>query len=134
MRLADDWADENPSAYLGISVPRFPNLFLMYGPNTNMGHGGSVMWLAETQAHYICACLVAMAERGVTAIECPEELRAAYTREIDDLHAQLVWTHPGMRTYYRNRHGKVRSPMPFRLVDYWTRTRDASLDDFLLTP
>ncbi|MGW8271191.1 MAG: hypothetical protein ACWGNS_12110, partial [Burkholderiales bacterium] len=57
----------------------------------------------------------------------------AYTREIDDLHAQLVWTHPGMTTYYRNRHGKVRSPMPFRLVDYWTRTRSAGLDDFLLT-
>lgn len=133
MRLADDWADENPSAYLGITVPRFPNLFIMYGPNTNMGHGGSVMWLAETQAHYICACLVAMAERGVAAIECPDALRSAYTQEIDDLHAQLVWTHPGMTTYYRNRHGKVRSPMPFRLVDYWTRTRSAGLDDFLLT-
>ena len=133
VRLADDWADENPSAYLGISVPKFPNLFVMYGPNTNMGHGGSVMWLAETQARYICACLVAMAERGVAAIECREELRTAYTREIDDLHEQLVWTHPGMTTYYRNRQGKVRSPMPFRLVDYWTRTRSAGLEDFLLS-
>jgi len=129
-RLADDWADENPSAYLGITVPRFPNLFVMYGPNTNMGHGGSVMWLAETQARYICGCLVAMAERGVAAIEVREEQRTEYTREIDELHAQLVWTHPGMTTYYRNRHGKVRSPMPFRLVDYWARTREASLDDF----
>jgi 4-hydroxyacetophenone monooxygenase len=133
LRLAEDWADENPSAYLGMTVPGFPNLFVMYGPNTNMGHGGSVMWLAETQARYICACLVAMAERGVAAIECREELRTAYTREIDDLHEQLVWTHPGMTTYYRNRQGKVRSPMPFRLVDYWTRTRSAGLEDFLLT-
>jgi 4-hydroxyacetophenone monooxygenase len=132
-RLGDDWGDENPSAYLGITVPRFPNLFVMYGPNTNMGHGGSVMWLAETQARYICGCLVAMAERNLAAIECREERRSAYTREIDDLHAQLVWTHPGMTTYYRNRHGKVRSPMPFRLVDYWARTRSAGLDDFLLT-
>ncbi|MDX1375614.1 MAG: NAD(P)/FAD-dependent oxidoreductase [Burkholderiales bacterium] len=132
-RLADDWADDNPSAYLGITVPGFPNLFVMYGPNTNMGHGGSVMWLAETQSRYICGCLVAMAERGVAALEAREERRAAYTREIDDLHAQLVWTHPGMTTYYRNRHGKVRSPMPFRLVDYWTRTRRPRLDDFLLT-
>ena len=133
VRLADDWADENPSAYLGISVPKFPNLFVMYGPNTNMGHGGSVMWLAETQARYLCACLVAMAERGVAAVECPEELRSAYTGEVDALHERLVWTHPGMTTYYRNRHGKVRSPMPFRLVDYWARTRGAGLDDFLLT-
>lgn len=131
MRLADDWGDENPSAYLGITVPRFPNLFVMYGPNTNMGHGGSVMWLAETQARYICGCLVQMAEREVAAIECREELRTAYTREIDELHAQLVWTHPGMTTYYRNQHGKVRSPMPFRLVDYWARTREAGLGDFV---
>ena len=133
MRLADDWGDENPSAYLGITVPRFPNLFVMYGPNTNMGHGGSVMWLAETQARYICGCLVQMAEREVAAIECREERRTAYTREIDKLHEQLVWTHPGMTTYYRNRHGKVRSPMPFRLVDYWARTRTPDLDDFALT-
>jgi 4-hydroxyacetophenone monooxygenase len=106
----------------------------MYGPNTNMGHGGSVMWLAETQARYICGCLVKMAERGLAAVECREARRTAYTREIDDLHAQLVWTHPGMTTYYRNRHGKVRSPMPFRLVDYWARTREAGLGDFVCSP
>jgi len=133
VRLAEDWADENPTAYLGITVPRFPNLFVMYGPNTNMGHGGSVMWLAETQARYLCGCLVAMAERGLAAIECREERRAAYTQEIDALHAQLVWTHPGMTTYYRNRHGKVRSPMPFRLVDYWARTHAPDLENFVLT-
>ena len=40
-RLADDWADDDPTAYLGMAVPGFPNFFAMYGPNTNMGHGGS---------------------------------------------------------------------------------------------
>ena len=95
VRLAEDWADENPTAYLGITVPRFPNLFVMYGPNTNMGHGGSVMWLAETQARYICGCLVGDGRARPAVIECREERRTAYTREIDELHAQLVWTHPG---------------------------------------
>ena len=43
-RLAEDWADDDPTAYLGMAVPEFPNFFVMYGPNTNVGHGGSGMW------------------------------------------------------------------------------------------
>lgn len=132
--LAEDWADENPRALLGMTVPRFPNLFVMYGPNTNMGHGGSGMWLAETQSGYIVDRLVDMVEGELDAIECIAERRDEYTERIDELHAELVWTHPGVRTYYRNRHGQVRSPMPFRLVDYWTMTRTRGLDDFVVTP
>ena len=132
--LAEDWADEDPSAYLGMTVPGFPNFFVMYGPNTNMGHGGSGIFLAETQTRYITGCLVAMAERDVAAVECPEHLRTAYTERIDALHEDLVWTHPGMSTYYRNQNGKVRSPMPFRLVDYWALTRDPDLEELHVTP
>lgn len=134
VRLAEDWADENPTAHLGICVPGFPNFFVMYGPNTNMGHGGSGMWLAETQTRFIMSCLSAMIERELAAIDVREEVRAAYTEQIDRLHDELIWTHPGMTTYYRNRHGKVRSPMPFRLVDYWTMTRAVNLEEFHLTP
>jgi len=134
VRLAEDWADENPTAHLGMCVPGFPNFFVMYGPNTNMGHGGSGMWLAETQTRFIMSCLSAMAEGDLGAVDVREEVRAAYTERIDQLHEDLIWTHPGMTTYYRNRHGKVRSPMPFRLVDYWTMTRTVNLDEFHLTP
>lgn len=133
-RLADDWADENPRALLGMTVPRFPNLFVMYGPNTNMGHGGSGMWLAETQSGYIVDRLCDLVEAGVAAIDCIPERRDEYTDRIDELHAELVWTHPGTRTYYRNRNGQVRSPMPFRLVDYWTMTRTRGLEDFTTIP
>ena len=132
-RLADDWADENPTAHLGITVPRFPNMFVMYGPNTNVGHGGSGMWLAETQSRYITGCLTAMVEQDLVAIEVREEIRQAYTEWVDALHEELIWTHPGMTTYYRNRLGRVRSPMPFRLVDYWHMARQPDLDDFVCT-
>lgn len=132
-RLADDWADENPTAFLGMTVPDFPNFFVMYGPNTNMGHGGSAIFVAESQARYITHALVAMAEAGVDAIDCRPERRSDYTDEIDSLHEALIWTHPGMTTYYRNSHGKVRSPMPFRLVDYWSRTRSFNFDDYRLS-
>ena len=131
VRLADDWADENPSAHLGMTVPGFPNFFVMYGPNTNMGHGGSGMWLAETQTRYISGCLRALAEHELPTVEVRDDVRQAYTAEIDRRHAELIWTHPGTTTYYRNRAGKVRSPMPFRLVDYWHMTREPVLADFV---
>jgi 4-hydroxyacetophenone monooxygenase len=132
-RLADDWAHENPTAHLGITVPGFPNFFVMYGPNTNMGHGGSGIWLAETQTHYITKCIVEMADRGIQSVEVRPEVRQAYTERIDEMHEQLIWTHEGTRTYYRNQFGKVRSPMPFRLVDYWLMTREPDFDDFVVT-
>jgi 4-hydroxyacetophenone monooxygenase len=130
IKLADDWANDDPTAYLGITVPGFPNFFVMYGPNTNSGHGGSGMWMAETQSRYITSCLVAMVEAGVSAVDCREECRTRYTEVIDGMHEELVWTHTGVDTYYRTNAGKVRSPMPFRLVDYWYRTHAADLDDF----
>lgn len=130
--LAEEWADENPSAHLGISVPGFPNFFCMYGPNTNMGHGGSVIFLAECQSRYIAACIVEMVERGIEAMECRPEARDAWVRRVDAAHQELVWTHPGMSTYYRNRHGRVVSPSPFRLVDTWAMTHRPDLGDFEL--
>jgi 4-hydroxyacetophenone monooxygenase len=131
--LAEDWADENPTAYLGMTVPGFPNLFVMYGPNTNLGHGGSGMWVAETQSRYIAKCLALMGDNGWSALEVKDDRRRDYTSEIDAEHAELIWTHPGTRTYYRNRFGKVRSPMPFRMVDYWHRTRQVDPDDYLIS-
>ncbi|MEJ7800146.1 MAG: NAD(P)/FAD-dependent oxidoreductase, partial [Ilumatobacter sp.] len=129
--LAADWADENPRAHLGMTVPGFPNFFVMYGPNTNMGHGGSGIWLAETQTRYITDLLVDMAASKIDAIDCRPSRRDDYSTLVDELHDQLVWTHPGTQTYYRNRNGQVRSPMPFRLVDYWMMTRAGDLSDFV---
>ena len=130
MGLADDWADENPTAYLGMTVPRFPNFFVMYGPNTNLGHGGSGMWVGETQARWISHCLTMLAANRWDTIEVNAGRRDAYTAMIDAAHAELIWTHPATNTYYRNRHGQVRSPMPFRMVDYWHLTRRPDPDDF----
>ncbi len=132
--LAEDWAEDNPRALLGMAVPAFPNLFIMYGPNTNMGHGGSGMWLAETQSAYIAERLGEMMTRDLAVLECKDEEREVYCAEVDRLHSELIWSHPATGTYYRNRNGQVRSPMPFRLVDYWTMTRQRGLEDYHAEP
>ncbi len=67
--LAEAWADENPTAYLGLTVPDFPNFFTMLGPNTGPAHGGSVIFQAECQSRYITACLIEMIERRIAAID-----------------------------------------------------------------
>jgi 4-hydroxyacetophenone monooxygenase len=132
--LADAWSDDNPAAYLGITVPGFPNLFLMYGPNTNLAHGGSIFFHAECQARYITKTLVAMVEGGISSVDCRQEVCADYVARVDAEHEGLVWTHPGMTTWYRNRYGRVISVSPWRLVDYWAMTHEPDLSDYDAAP
>lgn len=128
--LADAWADDNPTAYLGITVPGFPNMFCMQGPNTGLGHGGSAIFQAECQARYITGCLVSMLEQGIAAIDPKTDALDDYVRRVDAEHEAMIWTHPGMSTYYRNAKGRVVSVMPWRLVDYWSMTHDPDFGDY----
>ena len=133
-RLADEWADDNPRAYLGMTVPGFPNFFCMYGPNTNLGHGGSGIFVAECQTRYITGAVVEMVERDIGALEVKPAVWEEFIDRVDAEHEHMIWTHPGMSTYYRNRSGRVVSTLPFRLVDLWQWTRRPELGDFAQTP
>ena len=133
-RLADVWAGDNPTAYLGLTVPEFPNFFCMLGPNSGPAHGGSVIFQSECQSRYITACLVDMIEHGIAAIDVRQEVHDRYVREVDREHEQMIWTHPGMTTYYRNSRGRVFSAMPWRFVDYWKMTHDPDLSLYRQTP
>jgi 4-hydroxyacetophenone monooxygenase len=131
--LRQAWAGDNPTAYLGLTVPDFPNLFVMLGPNTGPAHGGSVIFQSECQSRYITSCLVEMIENGVAAIDVKPEAHDEYVRKVDAEHEQMIWTHPGMTTYYRNARGRVFSAMPWRFVDYWQMTHDVDLADYKQT-
>ena len=132
--LTEAWADENPKAYKGISVTGFPNFFMMQGPNTGLGHGGSAIFQAESQARYISAMIVKMLEDGIETVEVKSEAMEGFVDLVDREHEQLIWTHPGVSTYYRNKHGRVVSVMPFRLVDYWQMTREPDLHSYDVEP
>ena len=132
--LSDVWAEDNPTAYLGLTVPGFPNFFCMLGPNSGPGHGGSVIFQAECQTRYITALLVQMISRQIDAIDVRDRVADSYNRKVDAEHETLIWTHPGMSTYYRNKHGRVFSVMPWRFVDYWRMTHDPDLADYETLP
>ncbi|MGF7161870.1 4-hydroxyacetophenone monooxygenase [Rhodoligotrophos appendicifer] len=130
--LREVWSPDNPTAYLGLTVPGFPNFFCMLGPNSGPGHGGSVIFQAECQIRHVTGCMVAMIERGAVSIEIGSEAHDDYVRRVDEEHEQLIWSHPGMTTYYRNSRGRVFSVMPWRFVDYWAMTHDVDMQAYQL--
>ena len=125
------WGDR-PAAYLGITVPGFPNLFCMYGPGTNLAHGGSLIFHSECQMRYIEQCLLMLADG---AFEQMEPRRSVY----EDWHARtqaeiatLVWAQPSIRhTFFKNAAGEIHGLSPWRLVDYWSWTKEPDPDDYV---
>lgn len=131
--LREQWGDDDAWAYLGMAVPDFPNLFLLYGPNTNLGHGGSIIMNTECQTNYLVGLLRQITERGIAALEVRQDVCDEYNARIDAAHERMIWTHPGMTTYYRNAVGRVVATTPWRVIDYWHMTRTPELDAYDVT-
>ncbi|WP_254277553.1 NAD(P)/FAD-dependent oxidoreductase [Halomonas sp. 3H] len=131
--LRDAWDGDNARAYLGIATPGFPNLFFMYGPNTNP-IGGSYISIAECQVNYIGNLLDRVREQGADAVEIRKDVHDAYNRDVDSIHEGMVWAHRGMQTYYRNSRGRVVTNIPWRFVEYWNMTRTADLSEYVVEP
>jgi 4-hydroxyacetophenone monooxygenase len=131
VRLRDVWEEDNPKAYLGVSVPDFPNFFMLGGPHSFPG-SGSFMYFMEVQARYLRRLLRDMFARGVTAIDARDDVTERYNQLVDEVHDRTVWTHPGFRTYYRNSRGRVIFVMPFLNLEYWEFTDQGGLDDYVL--
>jgi 4-hydroxyacetophenone monooxygenase len=132
--LREVWNDDDARAYLGTAVSGFPNLFMVYGPNTQAGHGGSLLGMTESQLDYIVDLIGKMIASGIGTAEVRAEVYEKYNAELDRAHEQMVWTHPGMSTYYRNSRGRIVVNTPWRIVDYWHMTREADLDDYATEP
>ena len=128
--LRETWGEDDGTAHLGITVPDFPNLFLLLGPNTIAGHGGSAALAIEMETRYIMRMIARMVEDGIASVECRKDVHDAYVERIDDALSRTIWAHPGMTTYYRNSRGRVVSTMPWTNSEYWHMTREPDLDEF----
>jgi 4-hydroxyacetophenone monooxygenase len=129
--LRDDWDDDDARAYLGITVPGYPNMFMIYGPNTN-GSGGSYFSFVELQVGYIGGLIERLCDGTVTSVDPRVDRFEDYNRRVDELHSAMVWTHPGMSTYFRNSRGRVVVNRPWSVVEYWQLVREPDLSDFEL--
>jgi 4-hydroxyacetophenone monooxygenase len=129
-KLQELWG-EDPRAYLGITIPEFPNLFCLYGPNTNPVVG-SVIFMLECQVRYITGCLREMLEGGIASMDCRQDIHDEYNERVDAQHEKMVWRHPRVHSYYNNSKGRVITNAPWRLLDYWAMTRSPDLADYSL--
>ena len=127
--LHEAWDGDDARAYLGVSVPGFPNLFMLGGPNSFPG-SGSFMYFMEVQMRYIARLLAEIRRTGAAAIDVRKDVFDEYNELLDGTSQQTVWTHPGTNTYFRNSRGRLVFVSPFRNVEYWTRARQSSIADY----
>ena len=117
--LAQEW-DPVARAYLGLSVPEFPNMFLIYGPNTN-GGTGSVIYVIEAGVAHVIAALDALVRSRANRIEVRRERAQAYDRELRAALAGTVW-HTGCTSWYLDENGNDPSQWPWLWSTYRRRT------------
>jgi 4-hydroxyacetophenone monooxygenase len=126
--------DGDARAYLGMTVPGFPNFFMIYGPNTNIVVNGSIIFFSECSVRYITGCLKLLIEAGLTALAPLPDVTAAYNARVDAENARMAWAAPDVNSWYKNSKGRVAQNWPFALVDYWNATRVPDTADFEVTP
>ncbi|MEU1999865.1 flavin-containing monooxygenase [Rhodococcus sp. NPDC019627] len=132
--IRDAWGEDDASAYVGVTVPNFPNFFVIGGPQTTPAHGGSAIYISECAIAYALGALIKMIENDIAAIEVKRDVFEDYNNRVDAEHETLVWTHPGTTNWYRNARGRVISALPWRGVDYRALTEAPNLDDYIITP
>ncbi len=127
--LQQHWSGD-PRAYMGITVPGFPNLFMLYGPNTNIVVNGSIVFFSECEVRYILGCIKLLLEGGHAALDCKRDVHDAYNRKIDKGNLMMAWGAANVPTWYKNDKGRVTQNWPFTLVEYWNQTRVPDAKDY----
>ncbi len=127
--LHEHW-DGDARAYLGITVPGFPNLFCLYGPNTNIVVNGSIIYFSECEVRYLLGCIKMLLEGGHRALDCRPEVHDAYNQRVDRGNLQMAWGVATVNTWYQNEKGRVAQNWPFSLLEYWQQTRHPNPADY----
>jgi len=119
-KLHDDWAD-GAEAHLGIAVPGYPNLFLVYGPNTNLGHN-SILFMIEAQVRWVMQALTQLRTHDLAWVEVDPAAMRRYSAQIDRDLSTTVWGQ-SCRSWYKTASGRVTNNWPATATGYWRRTR-----------
>ena len=129
--LHEQWGGD-ARAYLGITVPGFPNLFCLYGPNTNIVINGSIVYFSECGVRYILGCLKLLLGERAAAMEVRAEVHDSFNEAVDAENRQYAWGWSDVNSWYKNAHGRVAQNWPFTLLEYWKRTARPDPADFTL--
>jgi cation diffusion facilitator CzcD-associated flavoprotein CzcO len=115
-------------AYKGISISGFPNLFVLYGPNTNLGHS-SIIYMLESQFNYVVSCMQTLARRGLRFIDVKPDVQSAFNVQIQDDISTTIWSR-GCDSWYQTAEGKQTNNWPGYTFSYRRLTRNPELNDY----
>ncbi|WP_018149009.1 flavin-containing monooxygenase [Henriciella marina] len=127
-RLNDVWA-ERPSAYAGVTVSGFPNLFVLYGPNTNLGHN-SITFMLERQVEYMMKAIETMDARSVSAMMPKKSAQDAWNKRIQADLQKTVWADPACNSWYKTEDGLITQNWSSHTRDYAREVEEVKVEDY----
>ncbi|HZE33177.1 MAG TPA: NAD(P)/FAD-dependent oxidoreductase [Actinoallomurus sp.] len=130
-KIQDAWAD-GIEAHHGITIAGFPNLFMLLGPNTGLGHN-SVVFMIESQVQHVLSCLRLLSEEKAEAIEVRPRAQRRFNDRLQRRLSKAVWNEGGCKSWYLDEHGVNRTIWPGFSFEYWARTRHARRRDYDLS-
>jgi cation diffusion facilitator CzcD-associated flavoprotein CzcO len=128
--LAAAWQD-GARAHLGLAVPGFPNFFMLYGPNTNLG-SGSIVFMLEQQAAHLAALTRTLLERGLRSVEVRADVEQAFVRQMRERSARSTYS-GNCTSWYKNADGVNTNNWVGSMVEYRRRVRVPNLADYKMT-
>jgi 4-hydroxyacetophenone monooxygenase len=123
LELHEQWG-EDARAYLGVTVPNFPNLFCLYGPNTNIVINGSIVYFSECGVRYIVGLVRLLLEGHHRSLEVLRDVHDQFNAKVDLENQQMAWGWSDVNSWYKSASGRISQNWPFTLLDYWERTRE----------
>ena len=129
VELHERW-DGNARAYLGVTVPGFPNFFMLYGPNTNIVVNGSIIWFTECEVRYVMDCIRTVLAGEHRALDVKEDVHDRYNEAIDAENLRMAWGVSSVNSWYKSESGRVAQNWPFPLLEFWKRTREVDPADY----
>jgi 4-hydroxyacetophenone monooxygenase len=127
--LHEQWGGD-ARAYLGVTVPGFPNLFCLYGPNTNIVINGSIVYFSECGVRYVLGLVELLLANGHRALDVRKDVHDEFNEQVDAENKRMAWGASEVNSWYKNEHGRVAQNWPFTLLEYWQRTREPDPDDY----
>lgn len=129
-RIQDAWRD-GMQAYLGITVAGFPNMFLLLGPNTGLGHN-SMIFMIEAQIRYVMQCLRLLDREDASHLDVRPAVQEGFTHRVQQKMGKTVWLTGGCDSWYLDSQGRNSTLWPGSTLEYWLRTKRLDPTDYEL--
>ncbi len=127
--IVDAWAETGPQAYKGTTVSGFPNLFLLAGPNTGLGHS-SMVFMIESQIAYVMDALARMDREGVQAVDLQPQVQRRFNEKLQRKMAGTVWMKGGCNSWYLDAAGRNVTLWPYYTWQFRLATRRFDLENY----